>query len=156
MTVKSNLEPHEAPVHQLADLVSRIVAIEGPIHTEEVARRISSAFGLSRTGKRIADAAARAIKAAMARDTVLKKKGAFLMTAEQMATPPVRDRSMESGNILKAQYLSPSEIAAAAQMVLAESGDVPRDDLIRAVGRLLGFQRVGPDLNDAISAALPH
>ena len=91
----------------------------------------------------------------MARDTVLKKKGAFLMTAEQMATPPVRDRSMESGNILKAQYLSPSEIAAAAQMVLAESGDVPRDDLIRAVGRLLGYQRVGPDLHDAISAALP-
>lgn len=143
-------EPHEAPLGHLADLVARIVSIEGPIHIDEIARRISAAFGKSRTGSRIVEAASQAIMRACQRDASLRRIGEFILTAEQAASPPVRDRRAETGGILKAEYLPPMEIAAAAERIRAESGVVASDDMTRAVARLLGFQRVGAELSDAI------
>lgn len=35
-------EPHEAPINAMADIVSRIVEIEGPVHADEVARRVAT------------------------------------------------------------------------------------------------------------------
>ncbi len=154
LSVPSPQEPHEAPVAQLADLVGRIVAIEGPIHIDEIARRITTAFGKARTGSRIAEAVQRAVAMARRQDASLRQDGPFLMTAAQAEAPPVRDRSAETGNLLKAAMIAPVEIAAAARLVRQESGDVPEDDLVRAVGRLMGFQRLGSDLATAIAGAL--
>lgn len=150
----SSVEPHDAPVSQLADLLSQIVEIEGPIHIDEVARRITSAFGRTRTGNRIVGATNAALVVALKQYTTLRQDGPFISTLAQVESPPVRDRSLETGSLLKAAYLPPAEIRAAADLVLSESGEMARDDLIRAVARLLGFLRVGPDLWSAISAGL--
>lgn len=154
LTVQSSLEPHEAPVAQLADLVAKVVAIEGPIHIDEVARRITSAFGRSRTGSRIVGATAGAVRHALRHDSALRRDGPFLMTKDQLETPPVRDRSNEPPSLLNAAYLPPCEIAAAAALVRRESGEVSAEELTRAVARLLGFQRVGSELSTAIIEAV--
>lgn len=154
LSVRSNLEPHEAPLAQLADLILKIVEIEGPIHIDEVARRITFAFGKSRTGNRIVEATGRAALLAAQRYSNLRREGPFLLTDTQAGDPPVRDRSDETGSLLKAPYLPPMEIAAAANRIRSESGDMPTQDLIRAVARLLGFQRVGSDLAEVIDGAL--
>jgi hypothetical protein len=39
--------------------------------------------------------------------------------------------------------------------VIAESGEMPQEDLIVAIARLLGFAKTGKDLRDRIDAALP-
>ncbi|TPN49495.1 DUF3320 domain-containing protein [Mesorhizobium sp. B1-1-9] len=154
LSVRSSLEPHEASVAQLADLVARIVGIEGPVHIDEVARRITSAFGKSRAGNRIAEAAGRAARLATQRDHALRWMGSFLLTEGQAQNPPIRDRSAETGSLLKAAYLPPIEIAAAAQRIRSESGGMLPEDLTRAVARLLGFQRVGNDLAEVINSVL--
>lgn len=154
LSVRSSVEPHEAPLAQLADLVTKIVAIEGPIHIDEVARRISTAFGKARTGSRIAEAVTQAARVALRHDASLRQDGPFLMTAAQAASPPVRDRSAESGGLLKAAMIAPAEIAAAATLVRQESGDVSVEELVRAIARLLGFQRVGNDLAAAITVVI--
>jgi hypothetical protein len=76
------------------------------------------------------------------------------LTEEQADNPPVRDRIAETGSLLKASYLPPMEIAAAAHRIRSESGDMSAEDLTRAVARLLGFQRVGSDLAEVINEAL--
>jgi hypothetical protein len=38
LSVRSNVERHDAPLDQLSELVEKIVVIEGPVHGEEVAR----------------------------------------------------------------------------------------------------------------------
>jgi len=68
------------------------------------------------------------------------------MSQHQAKNPPIRDRSAETGSVLKSTYLPPIEIKAAAKLILQESGEVPSEDMIRAIARLLGFQRVGADL----------
>ncbi|MGR3481982.1 DUF3320 domain-containing protein [Salipiger marinus] len=154
LVVRAGVDPHEAPVTHLADLVVQIVSLEGPVHRDEIARRISAAFGRARVGSRISEATGHAIGVALRQEPQLLRDGDFLMTEAQAGDPPVRDRSEETGSLLKAAYLPPVEIAAAARLVRQDSGDVSEDEMIRAVARLLGFQRVGSDLSAVISAAL--
>ncbi len=151
LSVRSSLEPHEAPQGQIGDLIMKIVEIEGPIHTDELARRISSAFGKVRTGTRIVEATTRALRALHKRpESALVQVGAFAMTHGQQVSSPIRDRRGETGGILKAEYLPRTEIAAAADRIRTESGVMTPEETTKAVARLLGFQRVGPDLAEAI------
>ena len=80
-------------------------------------------------------------------------EGDFAMTEAQRTDCPVRDRSGENAPV-KAVLLPPVEIRAAAARVIAESGEMPREDLIVATARLLGFAKTGKDLRDRINGAL--
>jgi hypothetical protein len=155
LKVSSTVEPHEAPQGQIGDLIVKIIEIEGPIHVDELARRISAAFGKSRTGTRIVDATSRALAAVQKRaDRPLQQVGSFVMTPDQVTSTPVRDRGAETGSLLKAEYLPPMEIAAAAERIRAESGMITPEEMTKAVARLLGFQRVGPELSATILAVV--
>ncbi|WP_422003063.1 DUF3320 domain-containing protein [Roseovarius mucosus] len=155
LLVRSTVEPHEAPQGQIGDLIIKIVEIEGPIHVDEIARRVAAAFGKLKAGSRIVDATLRALNAVQRRsDSRLKKVGQFVMTTDQAAAPPVRDRRAETGGVLKAEYLPPMEISAAVAKISAESGIMPPEEMTKAVARLLGFQRVGPDLSEGIMAVV--
>jgi hypothetical protein len=152
-SVKMSVEPHEAPMHLLVDLVTRIVTAEGPIHRDLVARRVSAAFGKVRTGGRIQGASDKALAAAI-RSSSLEMDGDFAMTADQRDDCPVRDRSADNAPV-KAGLFPPLEIRAAAARVIAESEEMQREDLIVATARLLGFAKTGKDLRDRIDGALP-
>jgi very-short-patch-repair endonuclease len=153
--VSQSCEPHEASPHVLDPLVTQIVETEGPIHQEEVARRVAAAFGKERSGSRIVEVTIRALKASGRRlgSTVREKEG-FWFTMEQEASPPVRDRSEEALPLLKAEYLSPMEIAAALRNALNDSHRVSEEELIIVVARALGFKRTGPDIASAIRSVL--
>jgi len=133
--------------------VSGIVEIEGLIHSDEVARRVSAAFGKTRTGNRITDATAAALKHA-GRQTPdgIRPIGDFWLTGPQPAPPlpgppPERPRALPSP-------LPLMEIAAAARLIASESGDMPPEDMVRAIARLMGFLRVGTDLQAVILSAI--
>ena len=51
-------------------------------------------------------------------------------------------------------YLHPMEIAAAAQLIRQESGEMALEEMVRAVARLLVFKRVGGELAETIAAAI--
>jgi hypothetical protein len=153
--LQSTVEPHAVPIPELAELVSRIVEIEGPIHIDEVARRVSAVFGKTRTGNRIIDATVVALKYSRRKvPDGIRPVGDFWLTSAQTENPPVRDRSAESGTLLKSKALPPMEIAAAARLIASESGEMLPEDMVRAVARLLGFLRVGTDLHAAILSAI--
>ena len=153
LKVSSPMEPHEFPVSRLSDLAVQVVQIEGPVHLQEVARRIASAFGKVRSGQRIENAVRKALNLAKKRGQIQAEED-FWYTEAQRVDPPVRDRSGESGSILKAAVLPPMEIRAAGELAERENGRMEPTDKVRAVGRLLGFQRVGPDLQAVIAIAL--
>lgn len=80
-------------------------------------------------------------------------EGDFAMTEAQRGDCPVRDRS---GAIApaKAALLPPAEIRAGAAHVIAESGEMPRQDQIVATARLLDFAKTGKELRDRIDRAV--
>lgn len=147
-------EPHEVAVATLAELGKRIVVAEGPINVEEVARRIASCFGKEKAGSRIVTATKSALALAQKHDGDLLSDGLFWFTREQSEVPPVRDRSAESGATLKAASISMLEIGAALEVARDDNAGGSDADLIRTAAKLLGFKRVGPDLQLRIASGL--
>ena len=80
--------------------------------------------------------------------------GDFAMTDAQRDDCPVRDRSGE-GAPTKADLIPPLEIRAAAAQVIAESGEMSREDLVVSIARTLGFAKTGRELQSYIEKALP-
>jgi hypothetical protein len=152
--MNSRKEPHEAPLGTLADLAAKIVFLEGPIHVEEVARRIAASFGKQKAGSRVVSVARSALSQAQLKHTVLMTDGTFWYTKGQSEAPPVRDRSNETGTILKAPYISIMEVSAALRIAREDNAGGDDADLIRSAARLLGFKRVGPDILERITSAL--
>ncbi len=151
----SDMEPHEAPIRILVPLVREIVAVEGPLHVDEVARRLASAFGKKSAGRRVLAAARQALVAAKREDSDLQSdREDFWFTGLQSAAPPVRDRSAESGATAKADAISMLEIRAAVRMVREDNPGGDDGDVVRAAARLLGFRRLGSDLQARIAQGL--
>lgn len=152
--VNSVQEPHEVSTVALADLVKRIVEAEGPIHVDEAARRIASCFGKEKAGSRILTATRAALARAQSHDSQLLSDGTFWFTRDQADAPPVRDRSVENGATLKAANISILEIKSALSIAREDNAGGDDADIVRSAARLLGFRRVGNDLQSRISEAL--
>ena len=154
-TIKGSYEPHLVPIATLAELAQKIVAVEGPIHLEEVARRIAACFGKEKAGSRIVTASHKALKTAQSRGADLVTDDTeFWYTKSQAENPPVRDRSAEAGSTLRADNISHLEIRAALKIAREDNAGGNDDDLVRIVAKLFGFKRVGPELQEKIASGL--
>lgn len=151
---QSYAEPHEVDIGTLSSLALRIVQHEGPIHEEEVARRIASCFGKEKAGSRILAAARRALVLASQHNSELQTGDGFYYTHSQAATPPVRDRAIESGATLKAASISVLEIREALRLAMEDNAGGDPADLVRTAARLMGYRRVGPDLQARIQRVM--
>jgi very-short-patch-repair endonuclease len=151
--VPHNAEPHQATVAVMARITQAIVEIEGPVHQDEVARRVTTLFGKSRTGSLISAATLRSLQTLKASKTLVERDN-FWMTPAQHDKPPVRDRGTAPASLQRADMLSPLEIRAAMKIAELENGAMSADDAATAVTRLLGFRRTGPDLKAAIISAI--
>ena len=152
--VKTWQQPHDVAISTLADLAKRIVAAEGPIHIEEAARRLAACFGKEKAGSRILFATRSALARAQSGDADLLSDGTFWFTRDQADAPPVRDRSGETGATLKAASISMLEIGAALGIARQDNAGGANTDLVRTAARLMGFRRVGPDLQARIASGL--
>lgn len=140
-------EPHEVPVSAMAPIVRRIVEIEGPVHQEEIGRRVAALFGKQKAGSRIAAAVARALDHAKREGGIVENSGFWSLADAQVR---LRNRSRAPLGLRKASLLPPQEIAEAVRRVLEENGALSWEELPRAVALLFGFQRTGPEFKPAI------
>lgn len=147
-------EPHEASLGTLGYIAQEVISVEGPIHVEEVARRIAATFGKEKAGSRIISATRRALYQLQRRDSSYRNDGDFWFTPEQATRPPVRDRSCELGATLKAASISTLEIRAAIALAREDNAGGGDEEIVRSAARLLGFRRVGSDLKARLSEAL--
>jgi len=137
----------------MARITKAIVEIEGPVHQEEIARRVTTLFGKSRTGSLISASVVRGLQALKTSSVLVEREG-FWMTPAQLENPPVRDRSGAPVTLQRSDMLCPLEIRAAAKIAERENGRLSQDEMSIAVTRLLGFKRTGPDLKMAVLKAI--
>ena len=107
--INTNRQIHEVSPAELAPVVLKIIKVEGPIHGEEIARRVTQLWGLRRTGKRIRDAVAQAIRSA-ARSSGVQHDGEFYSLSSQPEVL-VRDRGDVAVATLRCpEMLPPAEV----------------------------------------------
>ena len=143
----------DTSVNQLAKIITRVVTIEGPIHREEITRRVTTLWGQQCAGNRITGAVSNAIALAI-RKGILQADGDFVSDA-QRTDIMVRSRSeVTAPNLRKPEMLPPAEIATAIRKLLTEHIGLHRQEIVGMVARLLGFKTTTAKLKDAIDAVV--
>ncbi len=144
--------PQDLSVDELASTVRQVVDVEGPVHRDEVTRRVSGLFGLGRVGSRVSEAVDAAI------DHLTQSEGVeieedFLALPDQPVR--VRDRGkVESSNLRKPEMLPPSEIRAGLMKIVQTHFAVTRDEAIVETGRLFGSRSTSAQLRERIDAQI--
>lgn len=151
--VRSPVELHEAPLDQLVTNILKIVEVEGPIHGEEIARRLTTIWGKGRAGQRIQQAVQTALRRAVSKKQLVKD-GAFYAMKPLDAVPPRSRADVQSPTLRKPKLLPPVEIRTALRMIVSDHVGVTPDEAVVQVARMLGFNRTGAELKDTIENQL--
>ena len=133
-------EFYQASPDSLGDVMADIVEVEGPIHVQELSRRVTDAANITRTGSRIRAVMEAAVRSAVGRKKV-RRRGDFLWPPD-MQQAPLRNRGGLPDASKKLEFVAPEEVEAAIRRVVADSYGMDRDEIPAAVLRLLlGFKR---------------
>ena len=143
--VELNPQPGEmtaASLATVAQVISEVVVVEGPVHREVLGQRLRAAWGHGRQGSRIVAHLDEAISLAVRRGNV-RHRGDFLWPP---TTPgfTARGPSLE-GESRRIGHIADEEIALGMVAVLGHAVSPSADELIVQTTRAFGFQRVGPD-----------
>jgi very-short-patch-repair endonuclease len=154
--VPQSAQIHELSAAELADVISSVIEQEGPIHQDEIARRMANLFGKARPGPRIMEAVARGLSLLPSHAPDLLCEAEFWFTKGQRDAPPVRDRAAAPTSLQKLEMIAPIEIRAAVEIAYTHNDGLTHSDLAAAVARLFGFQRAKPEIRKlALSLASP-
>jgi very-short-patch-repair endonuclease len=143
-----NPQFHEIPVEELIPPIQAVVEAEAPLHFDDLATRLASAYGVGRVGSRIAQHVSYACARATKRG-ILRQRGSFIWGPLDSVT--VRSRS---GTGITGDRIAPEEYQAAALVVLEARGVLDRKALVAEIRSLFGFSRTGSQLEHAIQSAL--
>jgi len=148
LAISTRGELHEQTPAQLASAVTDVVEVEGPVHFDEVVRRIRNLWGLKRAGARIEDAVRMGVEYATQKGKIKQKKE-FLWPSIDRALV-VRRR--EEDPLPKIDLICDEEIGEAIKWVLKQQFATVLDDLVIETSRRFGLQATRADAFDRIKA----
>ncbi|HUI20183.1 MAG TPA: DUF3320 domain-containing protein [Methylocella sp.] len=135
---------------KLQSIIRSVIAHEGPIHRDEIVRRIGSLFGKQRVNPRIKSAVLRALDMLSADALDISHEADFWFLPEQKNAPVVRDRSAAPSSLRKIDMIAASEIRAAIAIARRQSGGSNDGELAGAVARLLGLSKATTELRTLV------
>lgn len=154
----SRFDIHEVAPDVLADLVTKIVEIEGSVHQDVIVARVVRLWNVGRTGSRIREALLRAIQQACRDGTIRESKGdgdQFYVTAEFIQSKEFRDRkNVELAHIRKHNYLPLGELGVGVVVIVREGISVSREECVKVLGNRLGYSRLTPGLTERLNLAI--
>jgi very-short-patch-repair endonuclease len=137
----------DAPVDALADVVARVVEVEGPVHETDVLSRVCAIWG-TKAGSRI-QAAVQTAAALAVRHRRIQRRGPFYWRLD--GTCRVRSRA-DTG--IPGDRIAPEEYSEAIKLILSGGRAVERDALITETRALMGYSRTGAILEEVIAMVI--
>ena len=135
-------EFHRIPLPEICSWICQVVAVEAPVHYEDVKARIVAAAGIKRMGGRISQALETALQLAVQQGQV--RKGDFFWN--DSSPPPVRDRSKLPANMRTLDRICDEEIATAVLLKMQNAYAMEFAQLATTTCRALGFSRTTEEM----------
>ena len=136
LKVHPPIELYQVDIQELAKMVARIVEFEGPIHFEEMVRRLRSFWGLNRAVEKNREAVSQATVYA-AQNKLIRENGDFLWPPQEIQ---VKVRYRDGDPPPRLELICDEEIMAAVELVLKTQYATLPDDLAVQASRLLGIK----------------
>lgn len=138
---------------ELIKLVVRVAETEGPIHREEVTRRLTSLSGLSRTGAKITAAVDEAIRLALSQSQLVIDDS-FIWLPQQQSFVLRNREQVSSSSLKKPDMLPPIELRAGILKFVTEHISACSDECCKAISRQLGFKQTSQQLRQVIETQI--
>ena len=135
MEANFSVDLHKTPIGEITRALVQVVEVEGPVHLDEVIRRLRTCWGLKRSGKRVKSVIQEAVDLAVLDGQIYQKDNFLYLTG---GTIRVRERGMEIP--AKMDLISSEEIDEAIRMVIREQFATAPDELVKQVSRIFGFK----------------
>ncbi len=132
-------EFHVVPLGRLTSALAKILEVEGPIHVDLAAKRLATAWGITRTTSKVT---ARFEEAA----AKLESEGKGTRQGDFLYYPGFDDalvRRPADGVQREIDEIPPEELSACVLLVVDAYLGIAPDALVREVGRAFGYQRLG-------------
>ncbi len=132
-------EFHVAPLGRLVSALAKVLEVEGPIHVDQALRRVSAAWGITRSTSKVS-ARFEETAAKLVADGKGTREGAFLYY------PGFEDavvRRPAEGVQRDIDEIAPEELRACVLLVVDAYLGIAQEPLVREVGRAFGYQRLG-------------
>jgi len=126
-----------------------IVETEAPILKEVLIRKLMNSFGVNKS-QAVMEATEKAIKAAKIKTTKLKGI-VFCWAADQ---DPKAYYGLRVSNERSGDEICPQELKNAIVYALQSKGEMAKDELIKEASVVLGYKRLGKNLEAALSAGV--
>ena len=133
----------EAAVRTEAEWVAQVVADEGPLHAEELARAMATAAGLTRRSPLVDQICATAAEYAAARGLITQRGVFWWPAGMDVNAPPVRQRGELPAVSRKLEFVADEELLAAVDLAVGDAISLHPQELPGQVGPLLGFGVLG-------------
>jgi very-short-patch-repair endonuclease len=143
---------HSASAEQLAAFIETVIDREGPIHRDEISRRVAAFFGKGRVGKRVDEAVEKGLERLETNAPHIAHAADFWFTENQKQNPPVRDRSMAPLALQKLDKIAGLEIVAAIELARRQDPGLDDKTLPDFVAALLGLKKASHDLRRLVQA----
>lgn len=148
--VPLGLDVHEIGEAKLAAIVQSVIEQEGPIHGDEIARRVASHFGKRRTSPRIAEAVKRALDIFPHCAPDLSSEAGFWFTSAQRNAPVVRERSAVPKSLQRLNMIAMSEMMSAIAIAQHQNNGSSASEIPDAVARLFGLRKAKTELRNLV------
>lgn len=139
----SKLSEHD--VRSTSGAVIHIVEREGPIHRDLLAKRVVESSDVERRGKKVSRTIDKAISQAETKGNLMVE-GDFLHPPSLQDIPIRRRTGMEA----EIEWIPSKEIEGGIVEILEKQYETPKDDLIKQVGTVFGFNRTGTRISKRI------
>ncbi len=152
MAVPLDTELHRLPADQLAEVVTRILEIEAPMHRQELTTRLRQLWRMARAGSRAREACQAAITSLIEQDKVRLQEGFLSLEQTELR---LRDRTqVSSTGLRKPQFLPPQEIEHGILVLTELNHGLRPEEVAKVVSRALGFRALSAQLKGLIDACL--
>lgn len=134
-------------------LLAQLVREEGPVHIDYAARRITSAWGLERTGSRIVDAIMEAVTICQEKGS-LRRKGKFLwpLNLTEVSVRVPDPNTPESFRDI--EHIPVEEIQGAMLLIVRHTVGITYESLLVEAARVFGFDRTGSNIRSILIEVL--
>ena len=132
------------------DQIRQVAAVEAPLHLDDLARHLLTAWGWARLTERSRQRVESLVQA-LVRKGELQLRGVFIWLPSQSPDAFTGHRQAAVGDEPRdASHIPPEEVAEAMRMVLQQNISLDREDLLRETAHQFGFKRVSAKTTDAL------
>ncbi|MBA4247010.1 MAG: DUF3320 domain-containing protein [Microbacterium sp.] len=142
------LDLHEVQYQPLLERTVEVLAVETPMHFDQLVSRFKEAWGMGRAGDRSRNHLRRMAQFGY-------KAGRFVLDGDflyldESRSATVRDRGGLATAERRIEYVAPEELDAAIKQVVRDGVSASEDEICVHVTRLLGFARTTQDMRDVL------